>query len=326
MPPTQPDALLPVDVLAAWLDDEGIAPGEPIWSEPLRGGVTNVMLRIRRAEHQLVVRRPAKRSTDRADDGMRREYRILEALAGSDVPHPRAVALCNDMSRLGCVFYAMEDIDGISALERPEYLTPQAVTAAAIEALAALHELDYAARGLADLGQPGGFHERQVSRWAAQHARDGGRAPERLTEVGRWLEQHLPSEWTPALMHGDYHMLNLLLARDPPARVAAIVDWETATIGDPLLDLAGFREVWTSAFRESPWPDGEEIVERYVAARGLGQVPDLRYYATLYNFRMAVLLEGVYQRSLRDDTRPDNELAGRRAQSNLARAEVLVEG
>src|SRR5437588_11913469 len=92
MPPTPPDALLPIEVLVAWLDDEGIAPGAPISTEPLRGGVTNVMFRVQRGDCRLVVRRPAKRATDRADDGMRREYRILQALAGTEVPHPHPVA------------------------------------------------------------------------------------------------------------------------------------------------------------------------------------------------------------------------------------------
>jgi aminoglycoside phosphotransferase (APT) family kinase protein len=282
------------------------------------------MYRVERGAARFVIRRPAARAVERADDGMRREFRILRALAGSAVPHPRALSICDDTTLLGCVFYTMAEVEGVSALDLSPGLEPRAVTEAVVDALVALHELDYSARGLADLGRPDDFHERQVGRWTAQHEREGGREAQRLAAIGAWLHGNLPADFTPVLMHGDYHMFNVMLAPEPPARVAAVVDWETATIGDPLLDLAGFCEVWTSAFGAPPWPGYDEIVARYATGRGLHEVPDLRYYATLHNFRMSVLLEGVYQRSLRDDTRPDNELAGQRARMNLARAEELV--
>jgi aminoglycoside phosphotransferase (APT) family kinase protein len=325
MPPAPPDPLLPADALAAWLDEVGIAPGAPIKIEPLRGGMTNVMYRVERGGRRIVIRRPAARAVDRADDGMRREFRILRALGATAVPHPAAIAISDDRQRFDCVLYAMEDVDGISAVDLPPALAPRAVTDAVVDALALLHEVDVEGVGLADLGHTEDFHERQVSRWAAQHEREGGRDRDRLAAVGCWLEANLPDQWSPALMHGDYHMFNVIVAPQPPARVTAIVDWETATVGDPLLDLAGFCEVWTSAFSADPWPTCDEIVGRYVARRGLATVPELRYYATLHNFRMAVLLEGVYQRSLRDDRRPDNEVAGQRALVNLRRAEELSE-
>jgi aminoglycoside phosphotransferase (APT) family kinase protein len=125
-------------------------------------------------------------------------------------------------------------------------------------------------------------------------------------------------------------MYNVLVAPEPPARVVAILDWETATIGDPLLDLAGFCEIWTSTTASlaagEGWPTRDEIVARYAATRGLGSVGDLTYYEVLYQFRFAVLLEGIYQRSLRDPSRPDQDMVGERVIAGMARAVELIDG
>ena len=140
-----------------------------------------------------------------------------------------------------------------------------------------------------------------------------------------WLDAHRPSEFTPSIMHADYHMRNVMVAAEPPARVLAIVDWETTTIGDPLLDLAGFCEAWCGAASEAAgWPARRALVERYRHARGLVEIPDLRYYEVLYNFRLTVLLEGVYQRSLQDPDAPVQQMLGDRALVNLARAVELT--
>jgi aminoglycoside phosphotransferase (APT) family kinase protein len=144
------------------------------------------------------------------------------------------------------------------------------------------------------------------------------------------LDANRPDSFVPAIMHGDYHMLNVMIAPDAPARVVAIVDWETATIGDPLLDLAGFCEIWTSTTSSTApgegWPSAAEIVERYAATRGIDGVGDLTYYEVLYNFRFAVLLEGIYQRSLRDPTRPDQHVVGERVLAGVARAVEIIGG
>lgn len=119
-------------------------------------------------------------------------------------------------------------------------------------------------------------------------------------------------------------MLSVIIAPDQLARVAAIVDWETATIGDPLLDLAGFCEVWCGACSGDGWPERTEIVGRYAERRGMGSVPDLTYYEVLYNFRLGILLEGVFHRSTQDATRDEDEMARDRAVHNLRRAAELT--
>lgn len=324
------DELFPEPIIAAWLDEQAIAPGAPLRVDRLSGGRSNVMFRVARGDRHLVLRRPAKVAVARADDGMRREFRVLSALAGTDVPHPEAVALCDDPERIGCVFYVMQDVPGITPTSLPDALGPVArarrdVTMAVTDALAALHEVDWRARGLGDFGRPDGFHERQVGRWTSQYESYGGRDIPEVATAGAWLAGHLPTEWEPTIIHADYHMMNLLVGADPPARVTAILDWETATIGDPLLDLAGFCEVWCSALRGDGWPARAEIVARYAERRGLAEVPDLRYYDVLYNFRLGILLEGIFQRSRHDDTREEDRIAADRAMVNLRRAAELTQ-
>ena len=312
------------DRLAGWLDTQGIEAGLPISVEPLTGGTSNAMFLVDRGAGRWVLRRPAKVALDRANDGMRREHRILAALDGTDVPHPGVVALCEDHDVLGCTFYVMERIDGVNPVPVPPQLDDnihrQEIAHAMVDALACLHDVDWRAVGLGDLGRPEQFHERQVDRWSRQLASYEGRELPGIDRVMAWLTEHRPAQFEATLMHGDFHMRNAMIAADPPGRVVAIVDWETATIGDPLLDLAGFLAVWCSATREGGWPGREALLARYQEVRGLGAVPDLTYYDVLYNFRFAVLLEGIYQRSLHDPTRAVQHDSGERALGHVARA------
>ncbi len=319
--------LVDADALGRWLDGQGLESGRPIVVEPLTGGRSNAMFVVERGASRWVLRRPARVAVERADAGMRREYRILSALAGTPVPHPGVVALCDDPDVLGCTFYLMELIDGVCPLPVPAALDDDAGRArlafSMAEALAQLHEVDWRGRGLADLGRPADFHKRQTSRWIRQLESYQGRELAGVATVSAWLESRLPATFTPALMHGDYHLLNVLVAPDRPGRVLAVLDWETATIGDPLLDLAGFRE-FVSSTLGAGWPGRAELVEHYRQARGLDELPDLAYYDVLYNFRLAVLLEGIYQRSLRDPSRPDMVDTGALAVRTLARALDVV--
>jgi aminoglycoside phosphotransferase (APT) family kinase protein len=315
-------ALMDPDRLGAWLDAEGLEVGQPIAYEQLVGGRSNVMFLISRGKSRWVLRRPAQVAIERANDGMRREYRILAALEGSQVPHPAVVRLCDDQEVLGCTFYLMQQVQGVHPLPAPPDLDDEegrrALSFAMVDALAHLHQVDWRAAGLGDLGHPEQFHERQVSRWTRQLASYEGRELEGIDSVTAWLQAHRPASFTPSVMHADYHMMNVLVAPDRPARVTAVLDWETATIGDPLLDLAGFTEIWTSAAREG-WPSRDALIERYSATRGV-TVGDITYYEVLYHFRLAVLLEGIYTRSLRDPTRANADDMGAMVLSELAKA------
>lgn len=314
--------------LAGWLDAQGIEVGQPIAVEALPGGTSNAMFLVDRGASRWVLRRPPRVALARANEGMAREHRILAALEGTDVPHPAVVALCEDHDVLGCTFYVMERVEGVFPIPPPAALDGDVhraeVTFAMVDALARLHDVDWRAVGLGDLGRPEKFHERQVGRWRRQLASYEGRELPGIDRVMAWLEANRPARFEATLMHGDYHMRNALVAAEPPGRVVAILDWETATIGDPLLDLAGFCEIWCSATTSPGWPEREALVERYRVVRGLDAVPDLTYYEVLYNFRLAVLVEGIYQRSLRDPTRPDQLDSGERALRNVARAVSLL--
>jgi aminoglycoside phosphotransferase (APT) family kinase protein len=322
-------ALVDARRLGVWLDGQGLEVGHPIEIEPVAGGTSNAMFIVNRGNCHWVLRRPAKVSLERANEGMRREHAILSALEGSDVPHPEVVALCDDHDVLGATFFLMARVEGVNPIPPPPAFDSDAhraeISFSMVESLARLHRFDWRAGGLSHLGRPEQFHERQVKRWCDQLATYEGRKLVGIDPVTRWLEENVPGDFTPTLMHGDFHMLNALIAPTPPGRVVAMVDWETATIGDPLLDLAGFCEIWCSVCTAG-WPTRQELVEHYCGIRDIETVGDLTYYDVLYNFRLAVLLEGVYQRSRRDPSRPDLDDLGHRVLANVARAAELVAG
>jgi aminoglycoside phosphotransferase (APT) family kinase protein len=313
--------------LRFWMDGEGLEPGESLRVEPLSGGASNAMFVVTRGSSCWVLRRPKKVAVERANLGMAREYRVLASLRSTNVPHPKVVALCENQDVLGCTFFLMENIEGVSPFPLPADLDNTRfraeMTFSVVDALAALHEVDWRRAGLEGFGDPAQFHERQVERWSSQLASYNGREMPGFDIVAAWVNNHMPSHFESTIMHGDYHMFNILIAPDPPAQVVAILDWETATIGDPLLDLAGLVEIWCSLFTEG-WPGRQEMVERYREVRGLPKLDDLTYYEVLYNFRLTVLLEGIFQRSIQDPDRDRQDGIGERAMFNLQRAIELV--
>jgi aminoglycoside phosphotransferase (APT) family kinase protein len=308
------DGLLDVEKLRAWLDREGVEPGADLDVRRISGGMSNESIGVARNGRRFVLRRPAAIALERADRGMEREFRVLRALEGTDVPHPTPIALCTDRTVIGSAFYLMDHVDGFTSLRPlPDRFARDAqlqrgIVLATADALGRLARVDWRARGLDGFGKPDGFHERQVDRWLSQL--DGYRAREipSIRDVAGWLSGHRPGDWAPAIMHGDYHAANVLVAPAPPARVAAILDWENCTIGDPLLDLAGFLHM-TATSERAAWAERAAIVACWERSSGR-RAPDLRYYTALYNFKLAVMLEGVYQRSLADPTRGDPGIMG----------------
>lgn len=298
--------------LAEWLDAVGVSPGAPLRTWRISGGLSNESIGVERGGARYVLRRPASLALEGADRGMRREFRLLTALEGTPVPHPKPVALCEDRSVTGGVAYLMEHVDGFApAFGLPEPFAGDAglqrgIALAAVSALGELARVDWRARGLEDFGRPEGFHDRQVERWERQLSRydaDAGRDLSGLREVGAWLGAHRPAEgeWTPGIMHGDYHLANLFVAPDPPPHIAAILDWENATIGDPLLDLATFLRLLESGGR-AHWGRREVLIARWEWTSGR-RAPDLRYWMALSAYKLCIMLEGVYRRSLADPTR-----------------------
>lgn len=306
------------DALGAWMDTRGLPPGPFENVTPLAGGTQNVLLRFRRGGRAYVFRRGPWHLRPISNDVMRREARLLAALDGTAVPHPRLVAACPDEDVLGgAAFYLMEPVDGFNptvtlpAFHASDASVRHEMGLQAADALGRLGAVDHAAAGLGDFGRPDGFLERQVPRWTKElesYARfDGYPGPDipGVDAVAAWLEQHRPPSFTPGIMHGDYHLSNLLYAFDGPG-VAAIVDWEMCTIGDPLLDLGVLLATWPNAEGNLGFPSplsaagglptGPELVERYArhSARDLAAVD---WYTVLACFKLGIVLEGTHARA-----------------------------
>ena len=332
------------------IDPDGVAaflrevlpevPGPPRF-ELISGGRSNLTYRVRVGELELVLRRPPLGHVLPTAHDMAREYRVLRALAGTDVPVPRPVAFCEDASRIGAPFYLMEYRPGVvldrelppGFAEGPEQR--RRIGLALAETLARLHAVDPERVGLGDFGRPEGFVERQVRRWARQW--EGNRVaplPE-VDELLRRLARALPPAGDAAIVHGDYRLGNLALDPGEPGRVAAIYDWEMATLGDPLCDLGYTLIYWAEPGEEGVggigaggvgsvtalpgFPTREELAAAYARASGR-EIHHLDFYRVLALTKLAVIAEGIYKRvrmgaavgaDLESIRRPTAELAAR---------------
>src|SRR5262245_21555040 len=237
------------------MDDEGLAGrGEPLEQRFIAGGSQNEIYEIRRGPLHGALRIPPPTAPQSRDEGILREWRIISALDGSDVPHTKAIAACADTAVLGRAFYLMGFVDGWSpmGLVRGAWPAPfdadlearKGLAYQLVEGIALLGNVDWRARGLADLGRPDGFHERQVDRWSGFLERIRGRELPGFAEAAAWLRSHRPLDFVPGLMHGDYQFANVMYDHGAPARLAAIVDWEMGTVGDPKLDLGWVVQSW----------------------------------------------------------------------------------
>lgn len=327
------DKLIDTPSLDRWLQSRGHKTIEPLSVTKLKGGASNEMFilsfDVDNKTKELVLRRPAGVAWEKAEKVIQREYRLLEALTHQDVPTPAAIDICTDKNVLGSLFYLMEKIEGFvpaMGIQEP-FIANESVrrqTAfAGLEALAKLHSVNWVKAGLEDYGKPNDFHQRQVGRWTSQLDSYGGRDLPALKSIGEWLQKNLPAHWTPTIMHGDYHPLNLLLEHELPPKVVAIVDWETSTIGDPFLDVVGYLDIWYDANADIEWPSYDEMVQHYLSLVTY-QPENFTYYQLLYYFRQSVLLEGIYQRSLIDETRDNQDAIGDHVLRMIGRAEALL--
>jgi aminoglycoside phosphotransferase (APT) family kinase protein len=313
------EAVIDRGALTLWLDEHAPAVGQgPLTVEFLHGGTSNVILTIDRGGEPAVLRRPPRVPPPNSERAISREARLLAALNDTQVPHPHLYGYCHDVQVIGAPFYVMEKVHGWApeltehdCLYTPDFDSPEArreIGFAAIDALASLALVDHKAIGLSDFGQPGDFLARQVDRWLNQLRGYPGRYPNYkprtlpgLDEVADWLRDNRPVSRREGIVHGDYGPPNILFQHVRPARVAAIVDWELATIGDPQLDLALFicnlrdgatpEQIPAAAyFDPTDFPTRQEMIARY-AERTAREIPDIHYYLVLAQFRMACILE-----------------------------------
>jgi aminoglycoside phosphotransferase (APT) family kinase protein len=299
------------------MDDQGLPSGRITAVEPLGGGTQNVILRFERGGQSYVLRRPPEHKRANSDDVMRREARVLAALAGTDVPHAHLVAACPDVEPLGAAFYLMESIEGANPTVElpPRYRDSDAwcrqLGLAMADVAAAIGEVDHVAAGLDDLGRPKGFLERQVGRWRSQLVSyrelpgyPGPGIPD-VDRVADWLEANRPATFTAGLLHGDFHFANVLCGIAEPG-VVAVLDWEMTTIGDPLLDLGWLLATWPDEggpqpgeLGVRPWrgfPRPCELVARY-AERSSRDLRAVSWYEVLACYKLGIVLEGTYARA-----------------------------
>jgi len=312
-------SLVDFEVLGAWMDRQDLAPGAIGDIHLLTGGTQNVLVRFTRGGRDYVLRRPPPHLRPKSNDSLRREGRVLAALAGTDVPHPGFIAGCFDESVMnGAVFYLMEPVDGFNATtELPALHASDAsmrheMGLQTASALARLGRLDPARLGLADFGKPEGFLERQVPRWLSElesySRHEGYPGPDipGIDAVAAWLERHRPEQGAPGILHGDYHLANVMYARDSP-RLTAIVDWEMSTLGDPLLDLGWLLATWpdegdvsvgaTSLYVQAGGlPERRELVACY-AEGSTRSLDALDWYIAMACFKLGIVLEGTHARA-----------------------------
>jgi aminoglycoside phosphotransferase (APT) family kinase protein len=302
--------------LADWMDDAGLpGKGQTANARFLSGGTQNEIYEIRRGEASCVIRIPPPEAPADRDKGILREWRIIDALDGTDVPHTAAIAMCPDTAVLGRPFYLMGFVDGWSPMDHKRWPQPfdtdfdarAGLAYQLAEGIALLSKVDWRAKGLDDLGRPDGFHERQVDRWTGFFERIKGRELDGLEVATKWLRAHRPLDFIPGLMHGDYQFANVMYRDGAPAHLAAIVDWEMGTVGDPKLDLAWMVQGWpedtsapeaaeTSYVDLQGMPSRSRLVDHYAEVSGR-QVDDLDYYLVLAKWKLAIVLEQGFQRA-----------------------------
>ncbi|MCE4264164.1 phosphotransferase family protein [Rhodococcus sp. WS3] len=297
------------------MDGEGLGKGAPLEHRYLSGGTQNEIYELTRDDFRCVIRIPPPEAPANRDKGILREWQIISALDGTDVPHTEAIAVCEDASVLGRPFYLMGFVDGWSPMDDRNWPEPFKSDLEArnglgyqlAEGIALLSKVDWKAKGLQDLGRPDGFHERQVDRWTSLFEKIKGRELEGIEVATEWLRNHKPLDFIPGIMHGDYQFANVMFENGAPARLSAIVDWEMGTVGDPKLDLAWMLEGWpkdTSAPEAATssyvnlqgMPSMEQLAGHYSEISGR-QVDDLDYYRILAKWKLAIILEQGFQRA-----------------------------
>ena len=311
--------MIDADRLASWMDGAGLAKGEPVELRFISGGTQNEIYEIRRGDLHCAMRIPPPEAPAPRDEGIVREWRIIEALGGTDVPHTEAIAVCTDQEVLGRTFYLMGYVDGWSPMNTDGWPAPfdtdvtarQGLAYELVEGIARLSQVDWRAKGLDDLGRPDGFHERQVERWTRFLERIKGRDLPGFDVAAAWLREHEPIDYIPGIMHGDYQFANVMFRHGGPARLAAIVDWEMGTVGDPKLDLAWVVQGWpedteapedafSSYVDMTGMPSRDAVLDRYSEVSGR-QVDDIDYYVVLARWKLAVVLEQGFQRAGDDE-------------------------
>lgn len=316
--------LLILDRLEAFLDAEGIGTGPLGWSR-IGEGQSNVTYRISRGDKDLVLRRGPRPPLPPSTHDMVREARIQRLLMNEGFPVPNIVASSTDESILGVPFYVMDFLEGevITGSSPRHLVTPESkrlTSERTVDTLVQLHSLDVSAGPLSTLGRPDGYLKRQVERFSSLWDVNTLRSLPRVAALGSWLESNLPDTQRHSLIHGDYRMGNLMFTDSPAPSVLAVLDWEMATLGDPLADLGYLLATYaepgegptvmelTSVTREPGYFARTDIIKRYQERMSL-DLSALPWYQALALWKSSIFCEAIYTRWLKGERPEDKTFA-----------------
>jgi aminoglycoside phosphotransferase (APT) family kinase protein len=309
------EPLLVLDPLIEFLAANGLDAPEDIAAVPIGDGHSNVTFGLSTG---VVLRRPPRGPLPPSAHDVLREARLLHALEPTPVRVPTVLAVCDDESVIGSPFYVMQEVQGdVITDSMPEALdTPDERSRVAdelIDSLVELHSVDWTAIGLEGFGKPSGYLKRQLRRFNGLWEHNRTRELPEVEQVGSWLAANMPDSPPATIVHGDYRLGNTMFASNSPARLIAILDWEMATIGDPLADVGYMMIHWTRPGDEvgrfnlhsvttlDGFPNRDELIERYEQRSGRS-MQALNWYVTLALWKAVVFMEGNYKRAVAGST------------------------
>lgn len=278
------------------------------------GGASNLTFQLSYPGKDLILRRPPSGHLPKSGHDMRREYTVQSKLAPVFPYVPKMIAFCDDHSVLGVDFYVMEKLRGVilrSNLPKGMELSPEqarALSVSWVERLVDLHAVDPVAAGLEDLGRGSGYVERQIEGWCKRYEAARTRNVPSFKKVMRWLRENQPDDVAKCVIHNDWRFDNVVLDPDDPQKIIGVLDWEMATLGDPLMELGCVLSYWVEAgdgklahrFRRQPshipgMLTRKEIVDLYAQKSGI-EIEDFRFYEVYGYFRLAGIIQQIYKR------------------------------
>lgn len=316
MPP-----LLVLEPVAEFLDGIGLGGGELAWAR-IGDGQSNITYLMERGGRRFVLRRGPRPPIAKSTHDMVREARVQRGVARVGLPVPEILAVCEDESVLGVPFYVMDYLEGEIVLrETPAVFDTaegrRAASEALVDTLTDLHGVDLEGAGLTEFGRPEGYLERQIATFSRLAPLVTKRDLPQVAEIARWLGDNVPTPQRAGLVHGDYRFGNVMFAPEAPPRISAVLDWEMATLGDPLADLGYMTVMYSergsadsSGMDLSPATQAEgyftkdELIERYAQRSGL-DVSRLNWYQVLALWKASVFLEDMYTRWQAGERRGD---------------------
>jgi aminoglycoside phosphotransferase (APT) family kinase protein len=293
--------------------------------EQFPGGYSNLTFLLKTANKEYVVRKPPKGAAIKSAHDMSREFNVLTALKPVYKSIPSPILFCDDETVAGSPFYIMERVKGVilrNKVPKGMELSPavmKSISESAVDNLAALHTIDIEATGLVSMGKPGGYTQRQVEGWTKRYIAAETDNIEAMTKTAEWMQLNTPQDGAPAFIHNDYKYDNLVLDPENLSSIIAVLDWEMATVGNPLMDLGTSLGYWGEANDSDAlkpfnltWLPGnlsrEEVVQRYARAKGV-DIPDMLFYYVFGSFKIGVIVQQIYARYKKGFTK-DERFAG----------------